>query len=84
MHSNFNKNLISDQLADETNSSLISLLKKTIENTGSQTKRDFELVTSKQKKREIEARLPRWLREAAREGNPEEIERKEERKDRGE
>ena len=59
MHSNFNKNLISDQLSDETNSSLISLLKKTIENTGSQTKRDFELITSKQKKREIDITV-RW------------------------
>ena len=59
MHSNFNKNLISDQLSEETNLSLISLLKKTIENTGSQTKRDFELVTSKQKKREIDITV-RW------------------------
>ena len=59
MHSNFNKNLISDQLSEETNLSLISLLKKTIENTGSQTKRDFELVTSQQKKREIDITV-RW------------------------
>ena len=45
------KNLLSDQLSEETNGSLISLLKKTIETNGSQTKRDFELMTSKLKKK---------------------------------
>ena len=53
------KNLISDQLSEETNGSLIGLLKKTIETNGSQTKRDFELVTSKLKKRDIDITV-RW------------------------
>ena len=53
------KNLISDQLSEETNGSLIGLLKKTIETNGSQTKRDFELITSKLKKRDIDITV-RW------------------------
>jgi two-component system nitrogen regulation sensor histidine kinase GlnL len=53
------KNLISDQLSEETNGSLIGLLKKTIETNGSQTKRDFELMTSKLKKRDIDITV-RW------------------------
>ena len=53
------KNLISDQLSEETNGSLIGLLKKTIETNGSQTKRDFELMTSNLKKRDIDITV-RW------------------------
>ena len=53
------KNLISDQLSEETNGALIGLLKKTIETNGSQTKRDFELMTSKLKKRDIDITV-RW------------------------
>ena len=53
------KNLISDQLSEETNGSLIGHLKKTIETNGSQTKRDFELMTSKLKKRDIDITV-RW------------------------
>lgn len=53
------KNLLSDQLSEETNGSLIGLLKKTIETNGSQTKRDFELVTSNLKKRDIDITV-RW------------------------
>ena len=53
------KNLLSDQLSEETNGSLISLLKKTIETNGSQTKRDFELMTSNLKKRDIDITV-RW------------------------
>jgi two-component system nitrogen regulation sensor histidine kinase GlnL len=53
------KNLLSDQLSEETNGSLIGLLKKTIETNGSQTKRDFELMTSKLKKRDIDITV-RW------------------------
>ena len=53
------KKLLSDQLSEETNGSLISLLKKTIETNGSQTKRDFELMTSNLKKRDIDITV-RW------------------------
>jgi two-component system nitrogen regulation sensor histidine kinase GlnL len=53
------KNLLSDQLSEETNGSLIGLLKKTIEKNGSQTKRDFELMTSNLKKRDIDITV-RW------------------------
>ena len=53
------KNLISDQLSEETNGPLISLLKKIIETNSSQTKRDFELVTSNFKKRDIDITV-RW------------------------
>jgi two-component system nitrogen regulation sensor histidine kinase GlnL len=53
------KNLLSDQLSEETNGSLIGLLKKTIETNGSQTKRDFELMTSNLKKRDIDITV-RW------------------------
>ena len=53
------KNLLSDQLSEETNGALIGLLKKTIETNGSQTKRDFELMTSNLKKRDIDITV-RW------------------------
>ena len=53
------KNLISDQLSEETNGPLISLLKKIIETSSSQTKRDFELETSNFKKRDIDITV-RW------------------------
>ena len=53
------KNLLSDQLSEETSGSLIGLLKKTIETNGSQTKRDFELMTSNLKKRDIDITV-RW------------------------
>jgi two-component system nitrogen regulation sensor histidine kinase GlnL len=53
------KNLLSDQLSEETNGSLVGLLKKTIETNGSQTKRDFELMTSNLKKRDIDITV-RW------------------------
>ena len=52
-------NLITDQLSEETNAPLINLLKKTVGANGSQTKRDFELITSKFKKRDIDITV-RW------------------------
>ena len=59
LNSDKDKNLISDQLSEETNGPLISLLKKIIETNSSQTKRDFELVTSNFKKRDIDITV-RW------------------------
>ena len=49
-----NDNYITDQFSEETNGSLINLLKKTIEQNGTKTKRDFELITSASTKRVID------------------------------
>lgn len=52
-------NLITNQLSEVTNSSLISLFKSAIRKNLSQTKRDFELINSKLEKREIDITV-RW------------------------
>ena len=52
-------NLITDQLSEVTNSSLVSLFKSAIRKNLSQTKRDFELINSKLEKREIDITV-RW------------------------
>ena len=52
-------NLITDQLSEVTNSSLVSLFKSAIRQNLSQTKRDFELINSKLEKREIDITV-RW------------------------
>ena len=52
-------NLITDQLSEVTNSSLVSLFKSAIRKNLSQTKRDFELINLKLEKREIDITV-RW------------------------
>ena len=52
-------NLITNQLSEVTNSSLVSLFKSAIRQNLSQTKRDFELINSKLEKREIDITV-RW------------------------
>ncbi len=52
-------NLITNQLSEVTNSSLVSLFKSAIRKNLSQTKRDFELINSKLEKREIDITV-RW------------------------
>ena len=54
IQSNEEKNLITQQLSEETALSVIKLLNKSKEKGSSQTRRDFPLVTSKNKKREID------------------------------
>ncbi len=54
LNKNKNNNYITDQFSEETNGALISLLKKTIEQNGTKTKRDFELITSVSTKRVID------------------------------
>ena len=56
---NKKSNLITDQLSDETNIVLVKLFKSAIGKNISQTKRDFELIDSKMKKREIDITV-RW------------------------
>ena len=56
------KNIITDQLSAKTNSTLIGLLKKTVETHGSKTKRDFEIVSSDDSKRIIDLTI-KWSRE---------------------
>ena len=51
--------LITNQLSEVTNSSLVSLFKSAIRKNLSQTKRDFELINSKLEKREIDITV-RW------------------------
>jgi two-component system nitrogen regulation sensor histidine kinase GlnL len=51
--------LITNQLSEVTNSSLVSLFKSAIRKNLSQTKRDFELINSKLEKREIDLTV-RW------------------------
>ena len=53
------KNIITEQLSEITNNSLVSLFKNAIRNHISQTKRDFELINSKLEKREIDITV-RW------------------------
>ena len=48
------KNLISLQLSEETAASVIKLLNKSMDKGSSQTRRDFPLKTTKDKKREID------------------------------
>lgn len=52
-------NLITNQLSEVTNSSLVSLFKSAIRKNLSKTKRDFELINSKLEKREIDITV-RW------------------------
>ena len=52
-------NLITEQLSEVTNSSLVSLFKSAIRKNLSQTKRDFELINLKLEKREIDITV-RW------------------------
>lgn len=52
-------NLITNQLSEVTNSSLVSLFKSAIRKNLSQTKRDFELINLKLEKREIDITV-RW------------------------
>ena len=54
LNKNNDNNYITDQFSEETNGALISLLKKTIEQNGTKTKRDFELITSVSTKRVID------------------------------
>ena len=54
INSDKEKNLISTQLSDQTATSVISLINKSMEKESSQTRRDFSLITSKNKKREID------------------------------
>ena len=54
LNSSNKENLITDQFSEETNGKLINLLKKTIDNNGAKTKRDFELTTSADTKRIID------------------------------
>ncbi len=56
------KNFITDQLSAKTNSTLIGLLKKTVETHGSKTKRDFEIISSDDSKRIIDLTI-KWSRE---------------------
>ncbi|MBL32808.1 MAG: histidine kinase [Gammaproteobacteria bacterium] len=56
------KNIITDQLSAKTNSTLIGLLKKTVETYGSKTKRDFEIISSDDSKRIIDLTI-KWSRE---------------------
>ena len=56
------KNIITDQLSTKTNSTLIGLLKKTVETHGSKTKRDFEIISSDDSKRIIDLTI-KWSRE---------------------
>ena len=56
------KNIITDQLSAKTNSTLIGLLKKTVETHGSKTKRDFEIISSDDSKRMIDLTI-KWSRE---------------------
>ena len=56
---NKKSNLITDQLSDETNIVLVKLFNSAIGKNISQTKRDFELIDSKMKKREIDITV-RW------------------------
>ena len=56
------KNIITDQLSAKTNSTLIGLLKKTVETHGSKTKRDFEIISSDESKRIIDLTI-KWSRE---------------------
>ncbi len=58
LHSN-KKNIITEQLSEITNSSLVSLFKSAIRKDISQTKRDFELINSNLEKREIDITV-RW------------------------
>ena len=51
--------MITNQLSEVTNSSLVSLFKSAIRKNLSQTKRDFELINSKLEKREIDLTV-RW------------------------
>ena len=51
--------MITNQLSEVTNSSLVSLFKSAIRKNLSQTKRDFELINSKLEKREIDITV-RW------------------------
>ena len=53
------KSLITDQLSEVTNASLVGLFKNAIRKNLSQTKRDFELINSKLEKREIDVTV-RW------------------------
>ena len=46
LNSKKNRNLITDQFSEETNGSLINLLKKTVNEDGAKTKRDFEIILS--------------------------------------
>ena len=54
LNKNNDNNYITDQFSEETNGALISLLKKTIEQNATKTKRDFELITSVSTKRVID------------------------------
>ena len=54
LNKNKSNNLITDQFSERTNGSLISLLKKTVEQNGTKTKRNFELITSASTKRLID------------------------------
>ena len=56
------KNTITDQLSAKTNSTLVGLLKKTVETHGSKTKRDFEIISSDDSKRIIDLTI-KWSRE---------------------
>ena len=56
---NKKSNLITDQLSHETNIVLVKLFNSAIGKNISQTKRDFELIDSKMKKREIDITV-RW------------------------
>ena len=53
------KSLITDQLSEVTNASLVGLFKNAIRKNLSQTKRDFELINSNLEKREIDITV-RW------------------------
>ena len=54
LNSKKNRNLITDQFSEETNGSLINLLKKTVNEDGAKTKRDFEIITAANTKRVID------------------------------
>ncbi len=54
LNSKKNHNLITDQFSEETNGSLINLLKKTVNEDGAKTKRDFEIITVANTKRVID------------------------------
>ena len=54
LNSKKNHNLITDQFSEETNGSLINLLKKTVNEDGAKTKRDFEIITAANTKRVID------------------------------
>ena len=54
IHTSEEKNLISNQLSEETAASVVNLINKSMEKRSSQTRRDFPLKSSKNKKREID------------------------------